>query len=214
MFERFSDSARRLVVLAQEQARVLGDPFIGSQHLLLGLAGTTERAAAALADVGFDADAARRELSGDEAGKRPAFGHIPFTRNAKRVLEHSVDQADKDGRRTIGTADLLLSLLDTTGSTGRRILDEQGVDVPELRHRLQDVAAEEAAAEPAKRRDDAGPRGSFVPRGGVIPIELVEALHRYGQHLDGCPGEPCTCGLGPLRLRYPLPPPASVTGDS
>lgn len=196
VFERFSDAARRTVVLAQEEARMLGDPFIRSQHLLLGLAVTAEPAATALNRSGFDAGSARRELTARQQDQPPVSGHIPFTRNAKRILEHSVTQADQDRRRTIGTADLTLSLVDVKGCTGRQILNRQGVNVSEPRGSLLDIAAHETAVEHAQGWNVSGRQGLFVARGGrEVPTDVVDALHRYGRHLDGCATDPCICGL-------------------
>ena len=110
MFERFTDRARRVVVLAQDEARGLKHNYIGTEHLLLGLITEGEGVAAkALETMGIKGDAVRKsviEIIGE--GEKPVEGHIPFTPRAKRVFELSLREALQLGHNYIGTEHLLL----------------------------------------------------------------------------------------------------------
>ncbi|SRR5712692_2101187 len=113
MFERFTDRARRVVVLAQEEARLLDHDYIGTEHLLLGLVAQAEGVAArALAELGIDLDKARREVQ-EVVGRGDATprGQIPFTREAKRALENSLREAQAMGHDHIGTEHILLGVV-------------------------------------------------------------------------------------------------------
>ncbi|WP_285780655.1 Clp protease N-terminal domain-containing protein, partial [Microtetraspora sp. NBRC 13810] len=113
MFERFTDRARRVVVLAQEEARLLGHDRIGTEHFLLGLVGEGEGVAAqAVLGPGVDLAAVRREveeLTG--RGRAAPSGHVPFTPRAKKVLELSLREALQLGHNYIGTEHILLGLI-------------------------------------------------------------------------------------------------------
>ena len=105
MFERFTDRARRVIVLAQEEARTLQHNYIGTEHLLLGLIREGEGVAAkALASKGVELDATRKQVE-EMIGKGNAApnGHIPFTPHAKQVLEFSLREALQLGHSYIGT---------------------------------------------------------------------------------------------------------------
>ena len=113
MFERFTDRARRVVVLAQEEARLLNHNYIGTEHLLLGLIYEGEGVAARVLeslDVSLaDARAEVEEIIG-HGGQSPS-GHIPFTPRAKKVLEMALREALKLGHNYIGTEHILLGLI-------------------------------------------------------------------------------------------------------
>ena len=113
MFERFTDRARRVVVLAQEEARLLNHNYIGTEHILLGLIHEGEGVAAkALESLGISLDAVRgqvEEIIG-QGGSAPS-GHIPFTPRAKKVLELSLREALQLGHNYIGTEHILLGLI-------------------------------------------------------------------------------------------------------
>src|SRR5882672_5644200 len=141
MFERFSDDARRVVVLAQEEARVLGHNHIGTEHLLLALT-------RADAGIVFDAfryfelthDAARarvEEIIG--AGGTEPSGHIPFTPRAKKVLELSLREAMALGDTEIGSEHILLGV--TTEGTGvaSRVLEALGAEPTPLREKVLEL---------------------------------------------------------------------------
>ena len=161
MFERFTDRARRVVVAAQEEARMLGHNHIGSEHLLLGLlheqGGT---AADVLAAAGITAEAARaqvRELAGP-AGKSPA-GPIPFTQRARKVLELSLREALEQRSRYIGTEHILLALMRDADDVGARVLERLGGSLPALRQRVLE-AAKAAAPVPVAEEEDGGPESA------------------------------------------------------
>jgi ATP-dependent Clp protease ATP-binding subunit ClpA len=109
MFDRFTDRARRVVVLAQEEARQFNHNYIGTEHLLLALIREGEAGAAkALAEVGVSAEAVAAKM---EPGKQTPTGHIPFTPTAKRALELALREALQLGHNCIGTEHLLLALV-------------------------------------------------------------------------------------------------------
>src|SRR5919106_6565704 len=124
MFERFTDRARRVVVLAQEEARGFDHNYIGTEHLLLGLIGEREGIAAQTLAM-FDLDLERVRAAVDARigrGKEAVKGHIPFTPRAKKVLELSLRQAMKLGHDYIGTEHVLLGLLDEGEGVAAQIL--------------------------------------------------------------------------------------------
>jgi ATP-dependent Clp protease ATP-binding subunit ClpA len=128
MFERFTGQARQVVVLAQEEARVLGHGHIGTEHILLGLLAEGEGAAAqALAALGIGLDAAREqvaEIVGEGAGA--PSGHIPFTGRAKKVLELSLREAQRLGDSYIDTEHILLGVAREGEGVGAQVLDRLG----------------------------------------------------------------------------------------
>jgi ATP-dependent Clp protease ATP-binding subunit ClpC len=113
MFERFTDRARRVVVLAQEEARLLDHNYIGTEHLLLGLAHEGQGVAAkTLESLGIRLETLRsqvEEIIGQ--GQRGPTGHLPFTPRAKKVLELSLREAKQLGHNYIGTEHILLGLI-------------------------------------------------------------------------------------------------------
>ena len=113
MFERYTDRARRVVVLAQEEARMLNHNYIGTEHILLGLIREGEGVAAkALESLGISQEAVRQqvgEIIGQ--GQHAPAGHIPFTPRAKKVLELSLREALALGHNYIGTEHILLGLI-------------------------------------------------------------------------------------------------------
>lgn len=180
MFERFTGPARRIVVLAQEEARERGDDHIGSEHLLLGLcrAGDTRGAALlaargvtlpvveddlrgpgelpdreALAGVGIDLDEVRarvEEAFGPGAlentraagvRRRRRWGHIPFDRGAKKVLELALREAVRRGDRTIGSEHVLLGMLHRETGRATTVLHARGITLPGIRAALDEPGA-------------------------------------------------------------------------
>jgi len=128
MFERFTDQARRVVVLAQEEARGLGHGYIGTEHILLGLLAEGDGLAAlALATLDISPDAARElvaEMIGEGTGK--PTGHMPFTPRSKKVLELSLREAQRLGDSNIGTEHILLGLAREGEGVGVQVLDRLG----------------------------------------------------------------------------------------
>jgi ATP-dependent Clp protease ATP-binding subunit ClpC len=171
MFERFTERARRVVVLAQEESRLLGHNYIGTEHLLLGLlAERTGVAARALESLDITLDAAReqvKEIIGP--GPQEARGHIPFTPRAKKILELSLREALKLGSEVISTEHLLLGLIDEGAGVGAQILERLGAPAPAVREAVLSLA--EAEPEVAPARPEAGVR-SFA-REVRLPIEVV-----------------------------------------
>ncbi len=113
VFERFTDRARRVVVLAQEEARLLNHNYIGTEHILLGLIHEGEGVAAkALESLGISLEAVRSQVEEiiGQGGSSPS-GHIPFTPRAKKVLELSLREALQLGHNYIGTEHILLGLI-------------------------------------------------------------------------------------------------------
>lgn len=147
MFERFTDRARRVIVLAQEEARSLKHNYIGTEHLLLGLIREGEGVAAkALASKGVELDATRQQVE-EMIGKGSAAptGHIPFTPHARQVLELSLREALQLGHSYIGTEHVLLGLIREGEGVGTQVLVKMGVDVADLRTSVIDAIRDTSA---------------------------------------------------------------------
>jgi len=138
MFERFTDRARRVVVLAQEEARMLNHNYIGTEHILLGLVHEGEGVAAkALESLGISLEAVRQqveEIIGQ--GEDPPQGHIPFTPRAKTVLELSLREANHLGHNYIGTEHILLGLLREGEGVAAQVLVKLGADLSRVRQQV------------------------------------------------------------------------------
>ncbi|TMK55127.1 MAG: ATP-dependent Clp protease ATP-binding subunit [Actinobacteria bacterium] len=135
MFERFTDRARRVVVLAQEEARMLNHNYIGTEHILLGLIHEGEGVAAkALESLGIMLESVRQqveEIIGQ--GQVPPTGHIPFTPRAKKVLELSLREALQLGHNYIGTEHILLGLIREGEGVAAQVLVKLGADLNKVR---------------------------------------------------------------------------------
>jgi ATP-dependent Clp protease ATP-binding subunit ClpC len=138
MFERFTDRARRVVVLAQEEARMLNHGYIGTEHLLLGLIHEGEGVAAkALQALGIDLDAVRQEVKEVIGrGEQPPSGHIPFTPRAKKVLELSLRESTQLGHNYIGTEHILLGLVREGEGVAAEVLVKLGADLSRVRQQV------------------------------------------------------------------------------
>ena len=138
MFERFTDRARRVVVLAQEEARRLNHNYIGTEHILLGLVREGEGVAArALESLGVSLERTRAQVEdiigrGDE----PPADHIPFTPRSKKVLELSLREAMQLGHDYIGTEHILLGLVREGEGVAAQILVKSGVDLAAVRQQV------------------------------------------------------------------------------
>jgi ATP-dependent Clp protease ATP-binding subunit ClpC len=143
MFERFSDQARRAVVLARQEAGRLDHNYIGTEHLLAGLHRVEHGAAGrALASSGVSLAALRAEIEAVSGrGKQPPSGHIPFTPQAKKVIERSQREAVTLGHDFIGTGHLLLGALTVEDGAAVQILSRLGVRQEQLRARVIDEIA-------------------------------------------------------------------------
>jgi ATP-dependent Clp protease ATP-binding subunit ClpC len=138
MFERFTDRARRVVVLAQEEARMLNHNYIGTEHILLGLIHEGEGVAAkALESMGISLEGVRaqvEEIIGQ--GQQAPSGHIPFTPRAKKVLELSLREALQLGHNYIGTEHILLGLIREGEGVAAQVLVKLGADLNRVRQQV------------------------------------------------------------------------------
>jgi len=141
MFERFTDRARRTVVLAQEEARMLQHNYIGTEHLLLGLIHEGEGVAAkALESLGISIEAVRQQVEEMIGrGQHAPSGHIPFTPRAKKVLELALREAIALGHNYIGTEHILLGLIREGDGVAAQVLVRLGADLNRTRQRVIEV---------------------------------------------------------------------------
>jgi ATP-dependent Clp protease ATP-binding subunit ClpA len=199
MFERFTERSRRVVVLAQEEARMLDHNYIGTEHILLGLIHEGEGVAArAIVSLGLTLEMAReqvRELVG--AGKSTPTGHIPFTPPAKKVLELSLREALALKKEYIGTEHILLGLVHEGHGVGAQIL-VTAAPLPAVREKVLLLAAaesndpgpdEQRAMEWLASGLRAGGAGLRLPPGAVVGVraqvvsEFRETLASIGETL-------------------------------
>ena len=176
MFERFTDRARRTVVLAQEEARLLRHDYVGTEHILLGL--LRERggvAARVLASFGIALEAARERLEAAVGRGQAVSGHIPFTRQAKRTLELALREALQLGDDYIGTEHILLGLLRDADGRGTEILVGLGADLDVVRQRV--IQAMSGRVPDPSRREAPGVRPARPWKLAESAVEL-ESLHR------------------------------------
>src|SRR5665811_121094 len=175
MFERFTDRARRVVVLAQEEARMLNHNYIGTEHILLGLIHEGEGVAAkALESLGISLDAVReqvQEIIGQ--GQQAPSGHIPFTPRAKKVLELSLREALQLGHNYIGTEHILLGLIREGEGVAAQVLVKLGADLNRVRQQVIQLLS--------------GYQGKEHQGAGVGPAEGTPAgslvLDQFGRNL-------------------------------
>ena len=168
MFERFTDRARRVVVLAQEEARLLNHNYIGTEHILLGLIHEGEGVAAkALESLGISLEAVRAQVEEiiGHGGTAPS-GHIPFTPRAKKVLELSLREALQLGHNYIGTEHILLGLIREGEGVAAQVLVKLGADLSRVRQQviqlLSGYAGGKEAAPAGGASGEAQPSGSLV----------------------------------------------------
>ena len=181
MFERFTDRARRVVVLAQDEARGLKHNYIGTEHLLLGLISEGEGVAAkALETMGIKGEAVRAsviEIIGE--GEKPVEGHIPFTPRAKRVFELSLREALQLGHNYIGTEHLLLGLLKEGEGVAAQVLAKQGADLAQVRQTvIQMLSGYQRGDDEGRESVGAGVGGSGGPERSNSAI-----LEQFGRNL-------------------------------
>jgi ATP-dependent Clp protease ATP-binding subunit ClpC len=177
MFERFTDHARQVVVLAQDEARALGHAAIGSEHILLGLlrdeGGLAGRV---LESLGVELEDARRQVELRAGrGDRETTGQIAFTPEATKVLELSLREALALGHNYIGTEHILLGLVREGDGVGAGVLVDAGADAGSVRRALLDALGEPIHAAPPSRWQRARPRGRrFEYR--VLQLQSVSEL--------------------------------------
>jgi ATP-dependent Clp protease ATP-binding subunit ClpC len=147
MFERFTDRARRVVVLAQEEARMLNHNYIGTEHILLGLLLEGEGVAAkALESLGISLDAVRQqveEIIGQ--GQEAPSGHIPFTPRAKKVLELADRETRALGHAYVGTEHILLGLIREGDGVAAQVLVKLGADLNRVRQQVIQLLGDRGA---------------------------------------------------------------------
>ncbi len=170
MFERFTDRARRVVVRAQEEARLLNHNYIGTEHILLGLIHEGEGVAArGLESLGIDLDSGRAkviEIIGP--GSQAPSGHIPFTPRAGIVLKLSLREALQLGHNYIGTEHILLGLIREGEGVGAQVLQRLGAEPHQVHQTVIQLLSGSSATESEGR-----PAGS--PTQGAWPTEWLIA---------------------------------------
>jgi ATP-dependent Clp protease ATP-binding subunit ClpC len=196
VFERFTDRARRVLVLAQEEARQLHHNFIGTEHILLGLVaeghGVAARALLALDVSGDDVRAQVEEIVGRAAA--PITGSPPFTPRAKKVLELSLREALQLGHNYIGTEHILLGLVREGEGVASQVLSSLGVDLGRLRHEVvlllagaSGTSETSGAGTEAAGPEPATPECSFCGRRAPEAGTLLAG--RHGAHVcEHCVG--------------------------
>ena len=187
MFEKFTDRARRVIVLAQEEARMLDHNYIGTEHLLLGLIHEGQGVAArALETLGVSLEAVRlnvEEIIG--RGQEAPSGHIPFTPRAKKVLELSLRESQQVGHDYIGTEHILLGLIREGEGVAAQVLVKLGADLRRVRQQVLQLLGDRAGEEPGERE----PGGRWEGAGGLAgaesevrivgsPAQMAEILNR------------------------------------
>ncbi len=168
MFERFTDRARRVVVLAQEEAKMLNHNYIGTEHILLGLIHEGEGVAAkALESLNISLDAVREQVQDIIGqGQQQPTGHIPFTPRAKKVLELSLREALQLGHNYIGTEHILLGLIREGEGVAAQVLVKLGADLNRVRQQviqlLSGYQGKEQVAAGVKEESQSAGQGSQV----------------------------------------------------
>ena len=212
MFERFTDRARRVVVLAQEEARMLNHTYIGTEHLLLALIHEGEGVAArALESLGVSLQDVRQnveEMIG--RGQHELSGHIPFTPRTKKVLELSLRESQQLGHDYIGTEHILLGLIREGEGVAAQVLVKMGADLNRVRSQVvqllggrvhEEVGKTEAGGtrmagavrqSPPVRPARPQVVGTPLQLGGILSrlADIVERLDAIERHLGIGPAEP------------------------
>jgi ATP-dependent Clp protease ATP-binding subunit ClpC len=167
MFERFTDRARRVVVLAQEEARALNHNYIGTEHILLGLIHEGEGVAAkALESMGISLEAVRTEVEDIiGTGGHPPNGYIPFTPRAKKVLELALREALQLGHKYIGTEHILLGLIREGEGVAAQVLVKLGADLSRVRQQVIQLLSGYEGGEPESEHASDEPAGAGVGGG-------------------------------------------------
>ena len=178
VFERFTDRARRVVVLAQEEARMLDHNYIGTEHILLGLIGEGEGVAAkALESLGISLEAVRQEVEEIIGrGQQAPPGHIAFTPRAKKVLELALREAQQLGHNYVGTEHILLGLIREGEGVAAQVLVKLGADLERVRQQVIQLLHGHQGKQPV---DDGRRRGKRA-RARLMDDALarIEALDR------------------------------------
>ena len=179
MFERFTDRARRVVVLAQEEARLLNHSYIGTEHILLGLIHEGEGVAAkGLEALGISLEAVRAQVEEiiGQGGSSPS-GHIPFTPRAKKVLELSLREALQLGHNYIGTEHILLGLIREGEGVAAQVLVKLGADLGRVRQQVIQLLSGYQGPGGKSEGESAGTKESPQEKGGS------QILDQFGRNL-------------------------------
>ncbi len=179
MFERFTDRARRVVVLAQEEARMLNHNYIGTEHILLGLIHEGEGVASkALESLGISLESVReqvQEIIGQ--GQQAPTGHIPFTPRAKKVLELSLREALQLGHNYIGTEHILLGLIREGEGVAAQVLVKLGADLSRVRQQvIQLISGYQGGKEGAAAGVGTGGAAEGTPAGSLVLDQFGRSL--------------------------------------
>jgi len=177
LFERFTDRARRVLVLAQEEARLLNHNFIGTEHILLGLIHEGEGVAAkALESLGISLEAVREKVEETigPAGSS-STGSPPFTPRAKKVLELSLREALQLGHNYIGTEHMLLGLVREGEGVAAQVLVNLGADLSRVRQQVIQLLSGYAAGKEGAP-SGSGPTSQEAPTGSPV-------LDQFGRNL-------------------------------
>jgi ATP-dependent Clp protease ATP-binding subunit ClpC len=210
MFERFTDRARRVVVLAQEEARILNHNYIGTEHILLGLLREGEGVAAqALKALDISLETVRQqveEIIGQ--GQQAPSGHIPFTPRAKKVLELSLREALQLGHNYIGTEHILLGLIHEGQGVAAQVLVRLGADLDRVRQQVVElVNAQEGESETSRPflAPRAWERSELLKTLRIISarLEAIEQHLGIAKQPDGAQGETPAEGGGPAAGEAP-----------
>ncbi|WP_345314908.1 ATP-dependent Clp protease ATP-binding subunit [Garicola koreensis] len=186
MFERFTDRARRVVVLAQEEARMLNHNYIGTEHILLGLIHEGEGVAAkALESLEISLGGVREKVQEKIGpGQNAPSGHIPFTPRAKKVLELSLREALQLGHNYIGTEHILLGLIREGEGVAAQVLVEMNADLNKVRQQVIQLLSGYSGGDQQKAGAGVGQGGSTegTPSGSVV-------LDQFGRNLTAAARE-------------------------
>ncbi len=187
MFERFTDRARRVTVLAQEEARILNHDYIGTEHILLGLVHEGNGVAAkSLVSLGISLEGVRsqvEEIIG--RGDQTVSGHIPFNPRTKKVFELSLNEALRLGHGYIGTEHILLGLIREGEGVGAQVLVKLGAELTRVRKAVIELLAAPSEHEIVRRiaheieetyTADVDPQVVAV---GAVMVELTRILRTH-----------------------------------
>jgi ATP-dependent Clp protease ATP-binding subunit ClpC len=201
VFERFTDQARRVVVMAQEESRLLNHDYIGTEHVLLGLVHEEDSvAASALGRCGVTLDSARAAVVGliGRGGSAPQV-HTPFTSRAKKVLELSLREASQHGDHHIGPEHILLGLIREGEGVAIQVLDRLGVDPIETRHAVTERMRDAHHADDPRRLPQQYGSGAGTIRtaqpivrcpGCGFAIDLAAAAHELQIRMERSGDDP------------------------
>jgi ATP-dependent Clp protease ATP-binding subunit ClpC len=179
MFERFTDRARRVVVLAQEEAKMLNHNYIGTEHILLGLIHEGEGVAAkSLEALGISLEQVREQVQDIIGqGQQQPTGHIPFTPRAKKVLELSLREALQLGHNYIGTEHILLGLIREGEGVAAQVLVKLGADLNRVRQQVIQLLSGYQGTSGGKEQVQVGANNEQSAQGGS------QILDQFGRNL-------------------------------